>query len=164
MALTNNITRFLDSREVQYHLFNFPPEKLSAVEVAERLNLNPNHVFKSIVLKRQPKKKLILAVIPGPFEVDLRKVAVWIGEKKVFLPTETEAEELTGFQVGGISPLALYNKGFQVLLDESALKLTDIVISGGQRGFQIQLPVKNLVDITGALVVPITRELTLKDD
>lgn len=155
---TNNITRFLESRNLIFRVHEFPPEKKSAVEIAEMLHTDPFIVFKTIVLTRQPKKKKILAVVPGPVEVDLKKVANWIGEKKVFLPSEKEAEAITGFQAGGISPLALYNKGFQVILDESAQDFPEIIISGGQRGVQIQIPVQSLIDITGALVVPISRE------
>ena len=61
------------------------------------------------------------------------------------LPTEREAERLTGLQAGGISPLALLNRGFQVVLDESAQEHAEIYISGGQRGLDIRLPVPALL-------------------
>jgi Cys-tRNA(Pro)/Cys-tRNA(Cys) deacylase len=53
----------------------------------------------------------VLAVIPGPRAVDLKALASFLGEKKMRLPTEREAEQMTGLQAGGISPLALINKG-----------------------------------------------------
>ena len=80
-------------------------------------------------------------VIPGPNQVDLKAVATLLGEKKVYLPTEREAESLTGLQAGGISPLALLNKGFQVVLDASAREQAEIHVSGGQRGLNIRLSV-----------------------
>ena len=61
-----------------------------------------------------------------------------VGEKKVNLPTERQAEQLTGLQAGGISALALLNRGFQVLIDESAHSLEAFYISGGQRGLDLE--------------------------
>ncbi len=116
------------------------------------LNVPLEQVFKSIVVKREGKGKPILAVVPGSAEVDLKSLAKALGEKKLHLPTEREAEQLTGLQVGGISPLALINKGFQVVLDSSAGKYQEIHISGGQRGLNIRLPVEALISLTHARV------------
>jgi Cys-tRNA(Pro)/Cys-tRNA(Cys) deacylase len=80
--------------------------------------------------------------------VDLKLLAAALGEKKVSLPTEREAEALTGLLAGGISPLALVNKGFQVVIDEQARSLANIHVSGGQRGLNIELPVKSLAELT----------------
>ena len=91
-------------------------------------------------------------VIPGPHQVDLKSLAAFLGEKKVKLPTEREAEMITGLQAGGISPLALLNKGFQVVLDASAREQAEIHISGGQRGLNIRLPVDALVRLTKARI------------
>ena len=82
--------------------------------------------------------------------MDLKLLAAALGEKKVSLPTEHEAEALTGLQAGGISPLALVNKGFQVLISADAQNLQEIHVSGGQRGLNIMLPVKSLAEITRA--------------
>src|SRR5262245_31597072 len=114
MTTVNNITRLLDSRKVPYIVFETPAEKLGALEVAKFLNIPPETVFKTIVVTRDKGKKPILAIIPGPRAVDLKLLAAFLGEKKVHLPTEREAEQITGLQAGGISPLALINKGFQV--------------------------------------------------
>ena len=117
MSTTNNVTRFLDSRKVSYMAFETPAEKLGALEVAELLHLPPEQVFKTIVITRDKPRKPILAVVPGSGNVDLKLLATTLGEKKVYLPSEREAEQLTGLQAGGISPLALINKGFQVVVD-----------------------------------------------
>ncbi len=116
----NNVTRLLEARKIQYTAHELPGEKLGALEAARLLKIPPDQVFKTIVLKRESRGKYILAVIPGDKEVDLKAVARFIGEKKVLVPTEREAEKITGLQAGGISPLALIHKGFQVLLDSSA--------------------------------------------
>jgi Cys-tRNA(Pro)/Cys-tRNA(Cys) deacylase len=150
MPAVNNVTRFLDSRKVSYTAFETSFEKLGALEVAHLLDVEPDSVFKTIVVTRDKPNKPLLVVVPGPAYVDLKKLASAIGEKKVYLPTEREAEQLTGLQAGGISPLALINKGFQVVVDSSAQNFSEIHISGGQRGLNIRLSVKDLARLTNA--------------
>ncbi len=153
---TNNITRMLDAKKIPYQAFDLPVEKLGAQETAQILHLPVEQVFKTIVVTREGKGKPILAVVPGNAEVDLKALARALDEKKLHLPTEREAEQLTGLQAGGISPLALINKGFQVVLDASAGKFKEIHISGGQRGLNIRIPVKALVTLTHARWANIT--------
>ena len=157
MTITNNVTRFLDSRKVKYTAHELPAEKLGALEAALHMDVPPGEVFKTIVVTRE-RGKPILAVIPGPRTVDLKLLASFLAEKKVHLPTEREAEALTGLQAGGISPLALINKGFQVILDSSAQTYRQIYISGGQRGLDIHLQVDDLISLTNARVGNISRE------
>ena len=157
MTITNNVTRFLDSQKVKYTARELPPEKLGALESARFMNVPEDLVFKTIVTIRD-KGKPVLAVIPGPRVVDLKGLASFLGEKKMHLPTEREAEQTTGLQAGGISPLALINKGFQVVIDSSALEFTEIYISGGQRGLNIQLGVKDLARLVNARFGEISRE------
>lgn len=150
MPPVNNITRFLDSRKVSYTAFETPPEKLGALETARLLDVEPASVFKTIVVTREKPKKPLLVVVPGPANVDLKLLASALDEKKVHLPTEREAEQLTGLQAGGISPLALINKGFQVVIDASAQDFAAIHISGGQRGINIRLSPDDLARLTNA--------------
>lgn len=157
MSVTNNVTRFLDSRKVKYAAHELPTEKLGAVEAAQILNLPMEQVFKTIVTKRE-KGKPVLAVIPGPHVVDLKLLASFLGEKKMHLPTEREAEQLTGLQAGGISPLALINKGFQVVIDSAANEFDEIYISGGQRGLNIQLGVSDLAKLVNAKMGNVSRK------
>ena len=121
------------------------------------MGVSPDQVFKTIVVVRE-KKKPILAVVPGPRVVDLKLLAAFLNEKKVHLPTEREAEQLTGLQAGGISPLALINKGFQVVVDSAAHEYGKIYISGGQRGLDIQLGVEDLLKLTNGRVGAISKE------
>ncbi len=157
MTTVNNVTRLLDQRHVPYEAFEVPAEKLGARETAELLGIDPAVVFKTIVVTRDKPKKPLLVVVPGNRVVDLKLVAAAVGEKKVYLPTEREAEALTGLQAGGISPLALINKGFRVLIDEAARRYPDIHVSGGQRGLNIRIPVAELVRLTAAQVAPVSR-------
>ncbi|HVP20457.1 MAG TPA: YbaK/EbsC family protein [Anaerolineaceae bacterium] len=150
--ITNNVTRLLQSRKIEFTAFELPAEKLGALESARLLGVAPELVYKTIVVMRERPGKPVLAVIPGPNEVDLKALAALLGEKKMRLPTEREAEQVTGLQAGGISPLALINKGFQVILDEAARQHDQIHISGGQRGLNICLPVTALIQLTNARV------------
>ena len=155
--VTNNVTRLLDKRKIPYTAYELPPHKLGAVETARLLGVPARRVFKTIVVVRPFGGKPILAVIPGPNRVDLKALAKAVGEKKVRLATQREAEQLTGLQVGGISPLALLNRGFQVWLDEEAGRFDEIHISGGQRGLNIRLRVDDLIALCRARVAPISR-------
>ena len=157
MAVTNNVTRFLDSRKVKYAAHELPAEKLGALEAAQIIGVPPEQVFKTIVIKRE-KGKPVLAVIPGPRVVDLKALASFLGEKKMHLPTEREAEQLTGLQAGGISPLALINKGFQVVIDSAAQSFNEIFVSGGQRGLNIRLGVNDLAALVNAKFGVVSRE------
>ncbi len=73
-----------------------------------------------------------------------------VNAKKVKMATHAEAEALTGLQTGGISALALINKGFDVYLDDQASRFEAIAVSAGQRGANILLPVKDLVRLVDA--------------
>lgn len=155
MPPINNVTRFLDAQKVSYNAFETAVEKLGAEETARLLNLDPELVYKTIVVTRE-RGKPILAVIPGPHQVDLKKLAAALGEKKVHLPTEKEAEQLTGLQAGGISPLALINKGFQVVIAAEAQAHSFIHISGGQRGLNIRIAAQDLARLVKAQFAQIT--------
>ncbi len=157
MSIVNNVTRLLDQRHIQYEAFDLPAEKLGARETAELLGIDPAVVFKTIVVTRDKPKKPLLIVVPGDSVVDLKLVAAAVGEKKVYLPTEREAEALTGLQAGGISPLALLNKGFRVLIDDSARTHDYMHVSGGQRGLNIRLTLDNMQKLTGAQLARLSR-------
>lgn len=159
MSITNNVTRFLDARRVPYTAHELPTEKLGALNTAHLLNVPEEQVFKTIVTKRE-KGKPVLVVTPGTRVVDLKLLASFLGEKKMHLPTEHEAEQMTGLQAGGISPLALIQKGFQVVLDSSANDFEEIHISGGQRGLSIQLRTADLITLVNAKVGNISKTVT----
>ncbi len=156
MPIVNNVTRFLDARKIKYTAHELPAEKIGALEAAHILNAPEAQVFKTIVTTRE-KGKPTLAVIPGDRSVDLKALAAFLGEKKMSLPTEKEAEILTGLQAGGISPLALINKGFQAVIDSACQNYEEIYISGGQRGINIQIGVKDLIHLVNAKVGAISK-------
>jgi Cys-tRNA(Pro)/Cys-tRNA(Cys) deacylase len=153
---TNNVTRLLDAKGIRYTAYELTDDKRGAAETARLLGVPPDEVFKTIVLTREGRGKLLLAVVPGSLEVDLKASARAVGEKKLNLPTEREAEALTGLQAGGISPLALLHRGFQVLIDETALLFDEIHVSGGERSLNIRLSPTDLAAVTGAEFAQLT--------
>ena len=150
MTTINNVTRLLDARKISYTAHKLPSEKLGAMDAASYLGASPELVYKTIVAIRTTPGKPILAVVPGNKELDVKLLAKAVNEKKVRVATQQQAEDLTRLQTGGISPLALINKGFQILIDQSALIHSTIFISGGQRGLNIEISPKDLIKITNA--------------
>lgn len=153
----NNVTRMLESRGISYQAYALPKEKLSGVEAASYLGVDSERVYKTIVVRRENRGKPILALVPATREVDLKALSRALGEKKVTLATQKEAEKLTGLQVGGISPLALLDRRFDVIIDTSAQSMGEIYISGGQRGINIRLSTISLVELTAADLAHISR-------
>ena len=150
MPITNNITRMLDARKIKYTAYELPEIKVGAEQAAEIIGVPAGQVYKTIVAIRTDPGKPILAVVPGDRELNLKMAAKAVGEKKLKVATHQQAEELTGLQTGGISPLALINKGFQILIDRSALSHENIFISGGQRGINLSIDPKDLIKLTNA--------------
>jgi Cys-tRNA(Pro)/Cys-tRNA(Cys) deacylase len=153
----NNVTRLLDAQGAQYKVFDLPVEKLGAAETAALLGIPVRLVYKTIVLLNERTKKYLLAIVPGDKEVDLKKAAAFLGEKKINLTTMAEAEKATGLKAGGISALALLNRGFKVILDASALDLEEFHISGGQWGLNIRINVSDFIRVTRAVTAVISQ-------
>lgn len=165
MPIVNNVTRLLDAKKIPYTAFELPPEKLGARETARLLQVPARRVFKTIVtLRSTPGSRPVLALIPGDCQLNLKALASALGEKKMHLPTQHEAEQLIGLQAGGISPLALINRGFSVIIDRSALDEDLIHVSGGQRGLNIRLPVKALIQLTRAQIAAIAEPSDVEDE
>jgi Cys-tRNA(Pro)/Cys-tRNA(Cys) deacylase len=157
--IKNNITRLLEAKNFQFEAFVVPPIKLSAEETANILNIPVSIVFKTIILKPDKPGKPIAALIPADRIADQKKIAQATNEKKVHFPAPAEAEKLTGLQTGGITAIALINKGFRILLDQAAENLEWFHISGGQRGLNIKMKVHDFVKLTNAKIVDISKPI-----
>ena len=141
--------RLLEGKNVPYEAFSYPADERDATVVAEEIGIPAGQVFKTLVVQRQVGKPF-LVMVPADRELDLKKMAKGVGEKKVSMASHAEAEELTGLEVGGISALALINRGFDIVLDTSAQEYETICISAGEKGINIEVPVEGLVEVTGA--------------
>ena len=94
----------------------------------------------------------------GDRELDLKRLARAVGEKKLSMASYKEAESLTGLQVGGISALAVVNRGFDMYIDRAATRLSHVLVSAGCRGINLMLSVDDLIRITRAKVVDATAD------
>lgn len=150
MSIKNNATRILEKNNITYVAHEYTTEKLSAIEIADLIGFPHARVFKTIVTLRSGRGKPILAIVPGNAEVDMKALAKAMGEKKVTLAKHAEAEKITKLQTGGISPLALLNKPFDTIIDQTALDYTTICVSGGQRGLNIELSPNDLIELVKA--------------
>ena len=150
-----NAMRMLEARKIPFETYAFDPDIHSADGVAEALGLPAHQVYKTLVVMRQQGKPL-LVLVDGDRELDLKRLARAVGEKKLSMASYKEAESLTGLQVGGISALALVNRGFDVYIDRAATELSHILVSAGCRGVNLKLSVEDLIRITRAKVVEAT--------
>jgi len=103
------------------------------------------------VVRKQGKPLLVM--IAGDQELDLKRLATAVGEKKLRMASYKEAESLTGLEVGGISALALLNQGFDVYIDRAATRLKRVLVSAGRRGINLGMAVEDLLDVTKAKVI-----------
>ena len=152
--------KVLEGQKVPYEVVPYPSIMRDAEEIAAVLRVAPEQVFKTlVVLPPGTSGKLakpLLTIVPANRQLSLKKLAQVVGVKKVKMASHQEAETITGLQVGGISALALLNKGFAIFLDESASAFTEIYVSAGQKGLDVRLKVKDLIKVTGARVAAVT--------
>ena len=146
--------RILEQRRIPHEVFRFDDAIRSAQEVARVTGIPPEQVLKTLVVEHDPPKgKPYLVMVPSNLELDLKKLAAGLGLKKLRMATHRDAERYTGLQVGGISALALYGKGFQFLIEETAMLFDEVLVSAGQRGFDVRISVADLLTLTSATAV-----------
>lgn len=133
-----NVMRELEANGIAYVSHEYDPEKaLSGQEVAKILNQDPEKVFKTLVCVSKSKQHYVF-VIPVLQELDLKKAAKASGEKNIEMIPQKELLPLTGYVHGGCSPIGM-KKAFKTFFDETALLFDTIMVSGGKRGFQVEV-------------------------
>lgn len=150
-----NSQRYLESQKITYETrtYTYDPENPpDAVAVAEQLGLEPGRVFKTIVLSGANNRP-VLVMLPADRQLDLKRSAAAIGQKRLELMPRAETERLTGLKVGGIGALALVQRRWPCYLDRSAEAYTHIYVNAGQRGTMLGLAVADLVRAVGAQVI-----------
>ena len=152
-----NAARILDNLKINYEVKTYEVDEsdLSAIHVAETMNLDIATIFKTLVA-RGDKTGVIMAVINGGDEVDLKALARASGNKSVEMVALKELTPLTGYVRGGCSPLGA-KKNYPVYLDSKAMSQEKISISAGVRGEQIILSPADLVKAANANVAEIVR-------
>ena len=147
-----NAARILDNLGIDYEIKTYEVDEndLSAVHVAESAGLDIETVFKTLVA-RGDKTGVIMAVIGGGEELNLKSLAKASGNKSVEMISLKELFPLIGYIRGGCSPLGA-KKNYPVFLDSKAMAHEKISVSAGQRGMQIFLSPQDLVTATNATV------------
>lgn len=140
-----NAARILDGLKIPYELREYEVDEndLSAINVANKLSLPADQVFKTLVLQGD-KTGIVVACIPGDSELDLKALAVISGNKKTEMVNIKDLLQLTGYIRGGCSPIGL-KKAYPVYLHESAKDFPFICISAGIRGCQVLIAADDVV-------------------
>ena len=123
--------------------------------VALELGVPPEQVFKTLVVKLD-SGQFVVGVVPVSSTLDLKKMASHWGGKRGEMATPTEAERVTGYVTGGISPLGQRNL-LPTAIDDSALGFSEIYVSAGKRGLQLALSPTNLIHLTQGIPVSIKK-------
>lgn len=152
-----NAARWLEARGIEHRVTVYDVARAfhSADEAAALLGAPAERVYKTLVVLREgnPRAKPLLVMIASDRQLDLKRLARELGEKRLRMASQREAEALTGLQVGGISALAVRPGAFQVFLDAGARAHARIHISAGVRGVDLELAVDDLIAVTKARVV-----------
>lgn len=123
-------------------------------EAAEALDVDPARVFKTLLASLDGS--LVVGIVPVTGQLDLKALARALGGSKAVMAEVAAAERATGYVAGGISPVG-QKRAHPTVLDESALAHDTILVSGGRRGFDLELAPTDLVAITGAVSATIGR-------
>ena len=123
-------------------------------EAAEALGADPARVFKTLLASLDGR--LVVGIVPVSGQLDLKALARALGGSKAVMADVAAAERATGYVAGGISPVG-QKRAHPTVLDDSALEHETILVSGGRRGFDIELAPRDLVAVTSAVTATIAR-------
>ncbi|OJH39436.1 Cys-tRNA(Pro) deacylase [Cystobacter ferrugineus] len=158
--MKTNAARILDSLGIAYTLRDYEVdlEDLSAESVAAKVGMPPEQLFKTLVA-RGDRTGVLMAVVPGNGELDLKALARLSGDRKVDTVPLKELQPLTGYVRGGCTAIGA-KKDYPVFVDETIELFDTISISAGIRGTQILLAPADYLRVTKAKVGPISRDKT----
>lgn len=143
-----NATRVLDAKNVRYEVLAFAAEDFTAGEVAAKLSIPEEDVFKTLVA-RGDRTGPLAAVVPGPARLSLKKLARASGNRTVAMVPVEEMERLTGYVKGGCSPFGM-RKALPLYVHLSARSRARLVCSAGRRGVQVALSGDDFLGASGA--------------
>ena len=139
MSRTTAATVALTRAGIAFELFPYdydPDAPRIGLQAAEALGCSPDEVFKTLMAEVDGKP--VCVVVPSDGEVSMKKLAAAFGGKSAAMMKPPDAERLTGFKVGGISPFGQRRK-VPTAMDETAELFDEVLINGGQRGLLLGL-------------------------
>lgn len=142
--------KVLKTQKIEFSIHEYEHDadaKSFGLEAAEKLNLAVEEVFKTLLVSDD--KNYYVAVLPVTHQLSLKKMASAVGAKKLHMADPKDAERLTGYLVGGISPVG-QKKRLKTIIDASAENLAKIYVSGGKRGLDIGLKPQDLKNVLSA--------------
>ncbi len=159
MAEKTNAARILDRFKIHYELVEYAvdPDNLAADHVADELGEPIQQVFKTLVL-RGDKNGILVCVVAGNREVDLKKAAKASGNKKVEMIAMKELLPLTGYIRGGCTSIGM-KKHYPTFISEEALDFPFIYVSAGKRGLQLKLSPQDLLKAADATAADIATDV-----
>lgn len=145
-----NAMRLLDKEKIEYAMMTYQTDdgKIDGVSVANKIGREVGVVYKTLISQGSSKSYFVF-VIPVEAELDLKKAARAVGEKKVEMIPVKDITKVSGYIRGGCSPIGM-KKLFTTIIDERAQSLETMIVSGGNIGVQIELKVENLAKVTKA--------------
>ncbi len=155
MATGTPATALLTRKNVAHTLHPYRHDARAGeygAEAAVALGVAPERLFKTLIASVD--MRLVCAVVPVSGRLDLKALAATVSGKKAVLAEPSAAERVTGYVVGGISPIA-QKSGLPVVVDASANRYQTVFVSAGKRGLQVELAPDDLVALTSAVVAPI---------
>ncbi len=152
-----NAMRILDAKKVMYDLITYDSldGKIDGVSVAQKINKEPKYVYKTLVAQGN-SKQIYVFIIPVEAELDLKKAAKASGEKKMEMIPVKDIQKLTGYIRGGCSPVGM-KKHYPTFIEEQAVELGRIVVSGGKIGIQIEISLADLQEVIQARLVDLIK-------
>lgn len=147
--IKTNAVRLLDAQKIEYRLYEYdaPDGFLDGVSVAEATGIEKDRVYKTLVTQGSSGEYYV-NIIPVSKELDLKKAAYVFNEKKIEMIPSKDITKITGYKKGGCSPIGM-KKTYKTAIDCSALSHEKIAVSGGRVGLQMELAVKDLINIAG---------------
>lgn len=137
------------------HTYSHDPAAPSfGLEAAEATGVPAQRIFKTLLV--DTGRALAVGVVPVSGSLDLKAIATAVGAKKAVMADPAAAQRSTGYVVGGISPIG-QRKQLPTVIDDSALTFETVFVSGGRRGFEIELTAADLAVATGGRFAPIGR-------
>lgn len=139
-----NAMRILDTEKIQYKIqtYEISDGLIDGVSVAEKVGENPKNVYKTLVTQGHSGEFYVF-VVPVAEELDLKKAAASVAEKRVEMIHVKDIQKHTGYVRGGCSPVGM-KKAYPTVIDASAESIDHIVVSGGKKGVQVILSVPDL--------------------